>query len=809
VTGERFVCIHAHLYQPPRENAWLEAIEAQDSARPFHDWNERVTAECYWPNAFSRILDGYRRVEKIVNNYERISFNVGPTLMSWLEAEAGDVHARIVEADRASRERFGGHGSAIAQAYNHMILPLANARDRATQVRWGVRDFQRRFGRDPEGFWLPETAVDLATLETLAEHGLKFTILAPRQAARVRRFGDEAWTDVHGEKVDTTRAYLQRLPSGRSIALFFYDGPVSRAVAFEGLLARGEDLAHRLLAIFLDDGDEPRLAHIASDGETYGHHHPQGEMALSYALQVIEEGDKARLVNYGQWLERFPPAWEVEIAESTSWSCDHGIERWRSDCGCNAGRDRGWKQAWRGPLREALDGLRDRAAELFERRGAERLREPWSARDAYVEVLLDRSRENVERFLSEHALDAASEEARVEALRLLELQRFSLLMYTSCGWFFDEISGLETVQVLEYAARAIQLAEQIDGTSLEPEFVEKLARAPSNLPERGDGAGVWRDLVKPQSVTLSWVGAHFAVSSLFESYGASARIFCYDVEREHERVHEVDGARLLVGRIRVASRITLESQQLSYAVLHLGAHSVHGGVRPFDGDEAYEKLQGELVAAFEMADLPGVVHLVDDAFSGSIHSLRSLFRDQRRAILARLLEQSLRDEAQVFRELFERQAPLLRFLVDIGAPPPKTFRSTAEFVLGSQLRDELDRDGLEAERIRRLVDEAARCGVELDGAELGYGARALLKRQVASIAEEPRDERRLARLENDVTALGALPFYVDLSHAQNLYWKLREELRPAMSEAAATDDAARSWLERFHGLGERLHVRVD
>jgi len=362
---ERYICIHAHFYQPPRENPWLETVEAQPSAYPFHDWNERITAECYAPNGASRIVDDQGRILEIVNNYSKISFNFGPTLLSWLDTQSPEVYASILEADRLSQHQFSGHGSAMAQAYNHMILPLANRRDKETQVIWGIRDFEKRFHRKPEGMWLPETAVDIESLDIMAGHGIKFTVLAQHQAAKVRRLGTRAYKDASGGRIDPTRAYETRLPSGRRIALFFYDGPISRAVAFEKLLNSGEQFAQRLLSGFSGDHDWPQLVNIATDGESYGHHHPHGDMALAYALRHIEENRLARLTNYGEFLEKQPPRMEAQIAERTAWSCTHGVERWNSDCGCRSA-DNGWNQQWRGPLRAALDWLRDSTNPLFE-----------------------------------------------------------------------------------------------------------------------------------------------------------------------------------------------------------------------------------------------------------------------------------------------------------------------------------------------------------------------------------------------------------------------------------------------------------
>jgi len=528
----RYVCVHGHFYQPPRENPSLEAIELQDSAYPYHDWNERITSECYAPNGLSRILDGEQRIVQLVNNYSQISFNFGPTLLSWIESKAPKVYEALRQADKSSQERFSGHGSAIAQAYNHVILPLANCRDRVTQVKWGLRDFEHRFGRSPEGMWLPETAVDTHTLEALAANGIKYTILAPRQAKRIRKRGSRSWQDVTGDRVDPSRAYLVRLPSRKTINVFFYDGPISQGVAFERLLDNGQRFADRLMSGFSDARQWPQLVHIATDGESYGHHHRFGEMALTYALHHIETNKLAELTNYGQFLEKHPPDHFAEIVENSSWSCVHGIERWRSNCGCNSGGHAGWTQEWRGPLRAALDWLRDCLAPLYEQKAAGLLKEPWKARDEYVRVILDRSKENVDRFLGEHGTRPLEPAEQIAALKLLEMQRHAMLMYTSCGWFFDDLSGLETVQVIHYAGRAVRLAQDFAQEDIESQFVECLAAAKSNLPEQGDGKQIYEKWVKPAIVTADMVAAHYAISSLFESYGERTKIYCYDVERE-------------------------------------------------------------------------------------------------------------------------------------------------------------------------------------------------------------------------------------------------------------------------------------
>ena len=460
----RFACVHGHFYQLPRENPWLEAVEVEDSAAPYHDWNQRIAAECYAANAAARLQTSEGRLTAIVCNYERMSFNFGPTLLTWMEKADAATYRAILEADRASVLRLGGHGNAIAQAYNHVILPLASPRDRATQIRWGKADFLRRFGREPEAMWLAETAVDAPTLEALAKEGMRFAILSPRQAEAVAPLDGDEWTAVDEHLLDAAQAYRCELPSGRSIALFFYDGQLAQAIAFGGLLYDGGAFAGRLfdLAAPAAGDDGPRLAHVATDGESYGHHHRFGEMALAYALRRLEEAG-IEPTNYGRYLELSPPRRRVRIRENSSWSCFHGVERWRADCGCKTGGPAHWSQAWRGALRKGLDELKERLDAIFETHGGRVLADPWAARDAYVRVVLDRSPGNVDAFLAEHGKGPLDEAGQVAALRSLEMQRAGMLMFTSCGWFFDDMAGLESVQVMKYACRAARLGHALSG----------------------------------------------------------------------------------------------------------------------------------------------------------------------------------------------------------------------------------------------------------------------------------------------------------------------------------------------------------
>ncbi|MFW5876283.1 MAG: DUF3536 domain-containing protein [Myxococcota bacterium] len=808
----RHVCIHGHFYQPPRESPWLETVQLQDSAYPFHDWNERITEECYGPNARSRILDEDGLIERIVNNYARISFNFGPTLLSWMEQARPEIYRAILEADERSRRQHGGHGSAMAQAFNHSILPLSNDRDLRTQVHWGVRDFRHRFGRMPEGMWLPETAVDVRSLEALAAEGIAFTVLEPHQARRWRELGTTSWHDVAKDGLETRRPYRCNLPSGRRIAVFFYDGPVSRAVAFERLLANGEHFAHRVLGMLSDAPSHPQLAHIATDGETYGHHHRHGDMALAYALQYIEARGLAELTHYGAYLARFPPTHEVEIAEGTSWSCVHGVERWRSDCGCNSGGRPGWNQAWRAPLRGALDWLRDAIGPPFERVAGALLRDPWAARDDYVDVVLDRSSHRSDAFLERHALRSLSVEERVRVWQLLEMQRHAMLMYTSCGWFFDDLAGIETVQVMQYAARALQLGEGLFGDALEAPFLDRLAEARSNVPGEGDGRDIWERHVRPAVVSLQDVGAHYVISSLFDDYEPEASVYCYAATRREGSAMQQGGAKLVTGRTTIHSCITGKELELEYAAVHFGGHNLTAGVRPARDESAYRSMCAEITGSFERADVPEVVRALDkhfDASVGAIYSIRSLFRDEQRRIVDRILQSSFEQAEAGYRAIHDQHGALMRFLADLGLPVPRAFLAAAELVINSDLRRALEADVPHIEHVRVLLSEARRLKVELDGAGLGRTVEQSLGR-LAHLAEEVPDDLRILRhLLETVELTHDVPFEVDLWDVQNVFYAMTEQLWPSRCrDRAEGDPEARTWCDTFRALGHSLGVRV-
>jgi alpha-amylase/alpha-mannosidase (GH57 family) len=809
---ERYICIHGHFYQPPRENAWLEFVEVQDSAYPFHDWNERITAECYSPNAMSRTLDGEGRIDRITNNYSRISFNFGPSLLAWLAAREPEVYRAIIDADKDSRTSFSGHGSAMAQSYNHTILPLSTSRDKYTQVLWGIRDFEFRFGRKPEGMWLPETAVDLEVLDILAQLGIRFTILSPYQAKRSRRLKGRAWRDASGGRVDPTTPYEVRLPSGRRIAVFFYDGHVSRAIAFEGLLERGENLAGRLAAAFSSQHRPwPQIVHVATDGETYGHHHKRGDMALAYALHHIESNSIAKLTNYGEYLAKYPPLQEAEIWERSAWSCSHGVERWNSNCGCNTGGHENWNQEWRGPLRAAFDWLRDTVAPRYEKKANELFRDPWDARNEYIRVILDRSAQVRERFFKENALRPLNESEQIVAFKLLEMQRHAMLMYTSCGWFFDELSGIETSQVIQYAGRTLQLFEEIFDESIETMFLDRLEAARSNIPDNRDGRVIYEKFVKPAMVDRKKVAAHYALSSLFESYPEQGDVYCYSVHREDFQLNESGRSRIVTGRVRITSNITQESEVLSFGALHMGDHLMNAGVRIYRGAEDYLSLKHGLIDPFMRADFPEVIRILDRYFGESTYSLGSIFHDDQRKILSHVLKSTIAEAEAVYRRLYETHAPMMLFMTELGIPLPRAYQTAAEFALNSSLREVFeDAANLDFIRIRALLEEAASSHVALDNATLGHALGRTIRKLSEQLLQNSSDTALMEKLEAAAGLAKVLPFETGIRRAQNIYYCLLQRIFPGYAERVqAGDPEAIAWMDHFLGLGNNLSVRVE
>lgn len=785
-----FVCFHGHFYQPPRENPWLDAIETQPSAAPFHDWNERVCAECYAPNAVARVLDRAGRIAQLRNNYAEISFNFGPTLLRWLERHALDVYTAVLEADRSSARRWG-QGNALAQVYGHAILPLASKRDQRTQVRWGIADFVHRFGRKPVGMWLPETAVDLSSLRCLADEGIHFTLLSPTQAARVSLHGGPS-RSVDEKSLDSTRPYRCDLGEGKSIVVFFYDGTLAQGIAFGELLRDGRALAAHIVARGLEKAGHP-LVHVAADGETYGHHHRFGEMALAAALDELERDARVQVINYAAYLTRVTLQDAVEIHENTAWSCAHGLARWSAGCPCYVGRA-DWQHDWRGPLREALDWCKSRLDEIFEQRASRWLRDPWAARDAYIEVLLQPTTEQRSRFLREHTKRPLGNREQVLIWKLLEMQHNALLMFTSCGWFFDDPSGLETTQVLSYAARAVELARSF-GPSLEPELVQRLSGGKSNLPQYGDMAGVYRQLVRPRVYPTERVVAHYAMETVLEPPAKTQTSYHYRVTTVDRVFDRGASTSFAAGQVATHCQSTEETRSFDYAVVHFGGHEFRCALRP-SRPGARKGWPSELLGWFRSLPLGEVLREIEVWFPGPSYGLEHVFEAEQRKILDRVTMDIRSRTYRVYERVVDENRRLIEFLNRTSLPLPPELRVAVAFVLQRRWDERMAEflaGEAELDELLAVGDDARRWNIALDYEEASQNFGKAVAQTLSQVSRW--DEAVVGRAEALLDAAAALGVRVDLTVAQNALfktWVSQHEAWPAVLR------------ERVRELGRRL-----
>ena len=784
-----YLCIHGHFYQPPRENPWLGVIEAQPSARPHHDWNIRITRECYGPNALARVLGEAGRIVELLDNYEYMSFNFGPTLLSWLEHADPDTYGRILAADRASRLKYNGHGNALAQVYNHIIMPLANERDRLTQIRWGLADFRSRFGRETEGIWLSETAVDNQTLAMLAQEGVKFTILAPNQAHRIRPLDSAGptvddvgrtmdWEDVGDGRIDPRRPYRVFPVAGdRSLYLdlFFYDGPVSRSVAYERLLSSGAGLLQRIELAAGSNTDGPRLVNLATDGESYGHHFAFGEMALAWIFNKLEKDHEIKPMNYGAFLELSPPRYEVEIFENTSWSCAHGVERWRSDCGCCAACRPGWDQAWRAPLREGLDWLRDELAAVFETRGREVFRDPWAARDDYITVLLNPNGETRDAFLKRQALGELSAQQRFMALSLMESQLMSLYMFTSCGWFFDDITGLEPEQDLKYAARAMELVEPWTDRELKKGFLKYLGRAKSNENKYTDGADFFLRRVEHSRVDPMEAVAHHGLKQLVEEKDLLDGPVALKVLPGRQRRLEGPAMVLVMGEVRVVDDRIGQDTALGYLALQQGRVGLSCLVTE-SATLDFEALTEDLRSALDESAEARIESIFMGVYPQAVRfTMENVLPEVYRAMVWSLAGEAVTDFNRRAREAFDIHGEVLALFMGAGEEMPEVARHILRLDMNDQLARLLDAGRKNAEldwdAFRSLADQAKAWALHLTGPDLKAKASSYLRDRFKRLARQP-NAPTVHHIIDFLKLTEELGLEIDFWSCQNIYYEL-------------------------------------
>lgn len=811
-----FLTIHGHFYQPPRENPWLEAIELQDSALPFHDWNERINKECYNPNSVSKIVDSRNRILDVVNNYEYMSFNFGPTLLSWMEHFAPLTYERIIKADIESIAEHNGHGNAMAQVYNHIIMPLANEHDKETQIKWGIRDFEYRFGRKPEGMWLAETAVDDDTLRLLESNGIKFTVLSPYQADKFKQKGDRDWTDVSWGNIDPARSYRYYIKSapGKFIDLFFYDGAISRSVAFDELLKDGNKFIRRLKEGVSDCRNFPQLINIATDGESYGHHTKFGDMALSYVLKIRAKDEGFTITNYAEFLDKYRSDCEVEIKQASSWSCFHGVGRWKEDCGCSTGGHPGWNQKWRKPLRQALDYLRDEFIEIFETEGKKYfINDVWETRNKYIDVILDRNEMNVKKFQQVNFKSDLSDNDKVHAMELLEIQRQELLMYTSCGWFFSEISGIETVQIMKYAARAMQLAAKFTDKNLEEKFLNILSEAKSNMPEHGTGKDIFERFVKPSIVTTKQIASLWALSSLYQDFEDEESVYCYTINRKTYKKVQKGNSAFIIGHIEIQSKITLQKSNVMFALIQYSGGDFHCAIKEYSDDLEFNRIKNNLIKIFMMNPLTEIIRSMDEIFGKEYFTLKDIFIEERRKILQILLKGKLEKFSQIYQNMYDEGKGSIYHLQGLGLKIPDEFKISAQYALSHKFNDIVIHSGgfVEEDLIQQAKDinyEAQKIGIKLDKSKSNnlFSRKILqnINRLVHSFEIQQADVV-LELFDN----IEKLELEVDISEAQNTYFSKIYHRIGDILETTSKRSANIKFIEMLLEIGEKLNINTE
>ena len=807
-----FLTVHGHFYQPPRENPWLEAIEQQDSALPFHDWNERINNECYNPNSVSKIVNSKNQILNVVNNYEYISYNFGPTLLSWMEEFAPLAYERVIKADINSRRAHNGHGNAMAQVYNHIIMPLANERDKQTQVKWGIKDFEYRFGRKPEGIWLAETACDDDTLRVLVENGIKFTVLSPYQAQRIRKEGEKTWQDVSWGNIDPARSYRYYIKSapGKFIDLFFYDGAISRSVAFDELLTDGNKFVNRLKDGISDLRNYPQLVNIATDGESYGHHTKFGDMALAYAMKLRVKDAGFTVTNYAEYLEKYRSNWEVEIKPVSSWSCSHGVGRWSDDCGCSTGGHPGWNQKWRKPLRAALDFLRDEMTVLYHKQGKKFFKDPQEARENYISVIMDRSDISVKNYQEEYFLEDLTDEQKVKAMELLEIQRQAMLMYTSCGWFFSEISGIETVQIMKYAARVMQLAKSFMKKDLETPFLEILNEAKSNIPEFGTGKDVYEKFVKPSIVTSKQIVSLWAISSLYTDIEDEENVYCYKIDKHSYKSVTKGNSKLVIGHIEVESKVTLEKSNMIFALLQFSGGDFHCAIKEYSDD--FETIQKELVRTYLVSPLTEIIRTIDNYFGKEYFTLKDIFIEERRKILQTMLKGKLQIFANTYESMYDEGKGSIYQMQTLGLDIPKEFKISAQYVLTKQFNELFieSRGFLDADIIQQASDlnfEAKRIGIEIDKAPTSKIFSKKIAQNINRLSYA-LDLQQVDATLDLLDCIAKLEIKVDIAEAQSYYFsKIVANLEEIIQKISCQAD--RDLIVMLFEIGEDLNINMD
>lgn len=846
---DRYLCIHGHFYQPQRANPWLETIEMQGDAYPWHDWNEKINAECYMVNGSAHLLDSQNKLIKIFNNYSKISFNFGPTLLSWIKMHDRKTYASIINADIAGRSVFSGHGNAIAQIYNHVIMPLASKQDKIIEVAWAISDFEANFGRKPEGIWLSETAVDTETLEILADFGIKFTILSPNQAKQTRKIAKNpestSWFDVSDGSINTRMPYICRLPKDSSISIFFYDDSLSNKVSFGELLKNGETFAKNITGLPISKQELPEIIIIASDGETYGHHHQFGEMALSYCLDYIESKKLAKITVFGEYLQKYPPLYEVRIIENSSWSCDHGIHRWKQDCGCSSGSEQhpDWKQKWRAPLRGAIDWLARTNSSIYIGEVQKYLKPYIDSSDeavkSFISIMDNRTGKSAEKFFSLFLKNPLEKPGRITFLKLLEAYRQCLLMQSSDGWFFDDISRIESIQILRHACRTMEILKDVTGRDLEPEFLKILKIAKSNLPEYGDGKSIYLLYVKKASSDFIKISARLALEILVsgeKEISDVCNIYSFEAsEITYERIHMHD-CTFIIGSAAVISKLTLESKNVIFAayryknknILNSANMSAFAKTSTDDNTLEIPSISMQLRKFLESAnkqnnaddfmdyantgrDLSAIKDYLAKRFAGKLFTISDFIKDEQIDIVEKMMashNSSIYPQmANILNEYKEtlndfKEKKMLNYFMD------GIFPNIYEFFGEYMLYNIIKKPGLSQKDIFEMNWISEKIGIVnlINLESLGIISTKKLNETIESFSVEPENMESLKNLADFFDIIVKLKIPLNIWKSQNMIFEIKENIYSLKAIEARTSNKSMAWLSYFEKVLGHLNI---
>ncbi|MFA6583232.1 MAG: DUF3536 domain-containing protein [Elusimicrobiaceae bacterium] len=785
--GRKFVVIHGHFYQPPRENPWLNHIEEQSTAAPAHDWNERIAEECYNPNGTARINGPDGAIADLTNNYEFLNFDFGPTLLTWYEKAFPEDYQKILDGHKKSAKRLGA-GNGIAQAYNHIILPLAPFRDRLTQVLWGIEDFRHRFGEYPSSLWCPETACNDDILKLLIDVRMKYVILDTSQVQKVRKCGTQKWLDVSNGSIDPRRPYIwhdrgadgEPIP-GRSIAIFFYDGPVSKAVAFEDVMRDSYTMTQRINACFDAEAQEDQVVSISTDGESYGHHRKFADLTLAHLFkgELVRHGFE--ITNYAAFLEQHPPLWEAVIkpgedGKGTSWSCAHGVARWREDCGC--GREGQQHQRWRAPMRSALDWLNATLAGIYEKEGSRFFRNAWDARNDYIRVMLDGH--NLPWFINKNCVKTPDRNETSAILRLLEMQKYSMFMYTSCGWFFSDISRIEAVQNLKYAARAIELAGRFGYTGLEEQFKSRLEAAPSNFAQFGNGRVIYERLVRPSMMSGENVIAEFGMRTLFRNPGRKSELYSLRIDRVKSVFRQVEGCTFSAGLIDTENKVTGRKLMSVYFAALTKSLPPRCYVSLLNPEDKFEALLAFLSGINAEKVWGGVGPEVDRIMGREFFGMGNIIPEARRAILEDMYRDKIQDIQERHFRTFSEYLPIIEHWHSLELGLPEEIRADAvagarKFIMANLEEHELSNTLEPIELIRGMLPRIKNTGLQYMDNSIERLLKRLVIRSITNLRKSPNAlnaEKAVALVESGLE-IGALSCW--LIPAQNAVIKMMED----------------------------------